>query len=133
GVWSHNPAVRTATSKPDYRVTRARPTRPTTESGCRLCRLLNALVRPRALGAAHLARVLAPHRPRRRRNAPSRLRPSIDAIRRARPARNVLHDEHGALAKERDRHRVEAHAVARDAGSGVGGAGLREPPIVQVC
>jgi hypothetical protein len=28
---------------------------------------------------------------------------------------------HGALADERDRHRVEAHAVARDAAGGVGG------------
>ena len=34
-------------------------------------------------------------------------------------ARDVLHDGHGALADERDRHRVGAHAVARDAAGGV--------------
>jgi len=39
-------------------------------------------------------------------------------------ARDLLHDRHGALADERDRHRVGAHAVARDAAGGVGGAGL---------
>jgi len=32
------------------------------------------------------------------------------------------HDRHGALAHERDGHRVGAHAVARDAAGGVGGA-----------
>jgi hypothetical protein len=37
-----------------------------------------------------------------------------------------------ALAHERDRHRVEAHAVARDAAGGVEDAGSRKPPIVQV-
>ena len=31
------------------------------------------------------------------------------------------HDRHGALANQRDRHRVGAHAVARDAEGGVGG------------
>jgi len=38
---------------------------------------------------------------------------------------------HGALADERDGHRVGAHAVACDAAGGVGGAGPRTPPIVQ--
>jgi hypothetical protein len=37
-------------------------------------------------------------------------------------ARDVLHDGHGALADERDWHRVGAHAVARDAAGGVGGS-----------
>ena len=41
--------------------------------------------------------------------------------RRARLARDVLHDRDGALADERDGHRVGAHAVARDAAGGVGG------------
>jgi hypothetical protein len=33
----------------------------------------------------------------------------------------LRHDRHGALADERDGHRVGAHAVARDAAGGVGG------------
>ena len=36
-------------------------------------------------------------------------------------ARDVLHNGDGALADERDRHRMGAHAVARDAAGGVGG------------
>jgi hypothetical protein len=43
-------------------------------------------------------------------------------------AGDVLHDRDGALADERDGHRMGAHAVARDAAGGVGGAqesGLR--------
>ena len=36
-------------------------------------------------------------------------------------ARDLLHDRDGALADERDRHRVGAHAVAADAARGVGG------------
>ena len=35
-------------------------------------------------------------------------------------ARDVLHDWDGALADQRDRHRVGAHAVARDTAGGVG-------------
>jgi hypothetical protein len=35
--------------------------------------------------------------------------------------RDVLHDGDGVLADERDRHRVGAYALARDAASGVGG------------
>jgi hypothetical protein len=31
------------------------------------------------------------------------------------------HNGHGALANERDGHRMGAHAVARDAAGGVGG------------
>jgi hypothetical protein len=37
-------------------------------------------------------------------------------------AGDLLHDRDGALADERDRHRVGAHAVARDAAGGAGGA-----------
>ena len=37
-------------------------------------------------------------------------------------ASELLHHGDGALADERDRHRMGAHAVARDAAGGVGGA-----------
>jgi len=46
------------------------------------------------------------------------LRPPVDSVRRARLARNVLQEWDGALADERDRHRMGADAVARDAASG---------------
>ena len=36
--------------------------------------------------------------------------------------RELLHDRDGTLADERDRHRMGAHAVARGAAGGVGGA-----------
>src|SRR5262249_61764071 len=49
------------------------------------------------------------------------LRPSVDALRRAWLAGDVLYDRDGALADECDGHRVEADALARDAASGVGG------------
>jgi len=42
------------------------------------------------------------------------LRSPTHALRRARLARNVLRERHGALARGRDRHRVGANAVARD-------------------
>jgi hypothetical protein len=42
-------------------------------------------------------------------------------VRRARLARDVLYDGDGTLAHERDRHRMGAHAVARDSAGGVGG------------
>jgi len=45
---------------------------------------------------------------------------------RARLAGDVLHDRDGALADERDGHRVGAHALARDAAGGVGGAEASE-------
>ena len=35
-------------------------------------------------------------------------------------ARDLLHERDGAFAHERDRHRVGAHAVARDAARSVG-------------
>ena len=44
--------------------------------------------------------------------------------------RYVLHDRHGALAHERDGHRLGAHAVARDAAGGVGRVGKRGRAIV---
>jgi hypothetical protein len=46
---------------------------------------------------------------------------------RARLARDVLHDRHGAFADQCDRDRVGAHAVAHDAAGGVGGAEKRGP------
>src|SRR5499433_2262508 len=92
---------------------RARSTRPTSESSSGLRRVLSALVRPRALGIAHLARLLAWHRPRRRGDAPPGLRPPVHAVRRPRLACDLLHDRDGALADERDQHRVGTDAVAR--------------------
>ena len=44
----------------------------------------------------------------------------------ARLARHVLHDRDGALAHERDRHRVGAHALARDTAGGMGGVEARQ-------
>src|SRR5262245_46142630 len=48
-------------------------------------------------------------------------------------ASDLLHDRDGALAHERDQHRVGTHAVACDAAGGVGSAGPHQPSIVQVC
>jgi hypothetical protein len=45
----------------------------------------------------------------------------LQLVRRERLARDVLHDREGTLADERNRHRVGAHALARDAAGGVGG------------
>src|SRR5215470_11154393 len=100
----------------------ARPAWPTSERGSRLRRLLDALVRSRALGAALMARLVVRHRPRRRGDAPPGFRPATDPVRRPRLARDLLHDRHGTLADECDWHRLGAHAVARDAAGGVGGA-----------
>jgi hypothetical protein len=47
----------------------------------------------------------------------------LNAVRRKRLARDILHDRHGALADERDRHWMGAHAVACDAAGGVAGRG----------
>ena len=43
------------------------------------------------------------------------------AVRRARLAGDVLHERDGTLADERDRHRMGADTLARDAAGGVGG------------
>ena len=48
------------------------------------------------------------------------LRSPAHPVRRARLAGDVLHDGDGALADERDGHRVGAHGVACDAASGWG-------------
>jgi hypothetical protein len=45
---------------------------------------------------------------------------ATDPLRRPRLARDVLHDRDGALADERDRHRIGADAVAGRAECGVG-------------
>src|SRR5262249_20282647 len=71
---------------------------------------------------ARLARFLVWRRPRRRGDAPPRLRPATGAVRRARLAGDVLHDRDGALAHERHWNRVGADTVARDAAGGLGGA-----------
>ena len=49
------------------------------------------------------------------------LRPFTHPLRRTGLASDVLHDRDGALAHERDGHRMGAHAVARDTAGGVGG------------
>ena len=81
-----------------------------------------ALLRPPTLGAAHLARLPDRHRPRRCGDAPPGIRPPVDAVRRPRLACDLLHNRDGALADERDGHRVGADAVAPDVEGGVGGA-----------
>jgi hypothetical protein len=58
-------------------------------------------------------------RTRRHRDGAAGLRPSTDAIRREGMARDLLHNRDGALAKERDGHRVGAHALAHDAAGGM--------------
>src|SRR5437667_11061584 len=55
------------------------------------------------------------------------LRSPTDAVRREGLARDLLHDRDGALAYKRPGPRVGAHAVARDAASGVGGAKTGRP------
>src|SRR2546428_11168331 len=94
--------------------------RPTPTGGTRLRRAPSPVVRSRALGAEVLARLLVRHRPRCRGDAAPGLRPSTHALRRARLARDVLHDRDGALANERDGHWMGADALARDAAGGVG-------------
>ena len=42
----------------------------------------------------------------------------------------VLHNWDGTLADERDRHRMGAYALARDAAGGVGGAGFRTGAVI---
>jgi hypothetical protein len=50
----------------------------------------------------------------------------LQLTRYARLAGDVLHDRDGTLGDQRHRHRLGAHAVARDAAGGVGGVlGLR--------
>ena len=44
-------------------------------------------------------------------------------------SRDVLHDRYGALADQRDGYRVGAHALARDAAGGVGGAEERRQAL----
>src|SRR5262245_59569052 len=77
--------------------------------------------------------LLGRHRTDRRRHGSPRLRPATDPVRRARVASYLLHHGHGALADERDGHRVGADAVARDAAGSVGGAEERKPPIIHMC
>ena len=48
------------------------------------------------------------------------------ALRRARLAGDVLHHRDGAFTDECNRHRLGAHALARDAAGGVGGVVARK-------
>jgi len=50
------------------------------------------------------------------------LRSSTHAIRREGLARDLLHDRDGALADERDRHWLGAHAVSYGADGGIPGS-----------
>ena len=102
-------------------IARARPTRPAPESSTRIRRAPSPVLRPLPLGSPNMARLLGGHRPGRSRHGAPGLRSPAHAVRRARLARDVLHDRDGALADERDGHRMGAHAVARDAAGGVGG------------
>ena len=52
-------------------------------------------------------------------------------VRRSWLASDLLHDGHGALRDERDRHRLGAHAVARDAAGG--GAALSGAELQRIC
>src|SRR4030095_5822512 len=67
-----------------------------------------------------LAGLLAWRRRCRARHGASGPRSPAYAVRRARLASDVRPDWDGALADERDRHWMGAHAVARDAAGGVG-------------
>ena len=55
------------------------------------------------------------------------LRPASDSVRRAWLAGHLLHDRDGALAHERDGHRMGAHTLARDAAGCEGGATTGQP------
>ncbi len=55
------------------------------------------------------------------------LRPPTDPLRREGLARDLLHDRDGALADERDGHRMGAYAVARDASRGAEGVKEQRP------
>jgi hypothetical protein len=72
-----------------------------------------ALLRSSPLGTPDLAGLLAWNRTRRRWHRPPGLRSPAHALRRARLARDVLHDGDGALGDERDRLGVGADTVAR--------------------
>src|SRR5262249_7385299 len=71
-----------------------------------------ALVRPRALGAADVARLVDGHWSSRCRHAPPGLRSPAHSVRRARLASHLLHDGDGALADQRDGHGLGAHTLA---------------------
>src|SRR4030095_15332807 len=91
---------------------------------------LDALVRPRALGAAE-ARLLGRHRARHRRHGAPGLRPSTHAYD-EKGWRATFYTTGGALTYQRHGHPMGAHAVARDAAGGVGGATEAVRPRVSV-
>ena len=64
----------------------------------------------------------------------ARIRRALSSVLRPSPLRDLLHERDGTFADERDRHRMGAHALARDATGGVGGAeeGRRTKPAVSV-
>src|SRR5262249_46901867 len=121
GARPHDPAVGARAGGSADRIARAQPARPTPASSSRVRWAPTSLVRPRSLGAPVLARLVGWYRARGHWDAPPRLRPSTDPVRRARVAGHVLHDRDRAFAHERDGYRMGAHAVVRDAAGGVAG------------
>src|SRR5262245_16192274 len=97
------------------------PARPTPESSTRLRRMLDALAPSRAPYRSLLPRLVGwPWSHRSRHGSPG-LRPPAYPLRRAGLESDLLHDRDGALAHERDGHRMGADALARDTAGGVGG------------
>src|SRR5438094_9545991 len=86
------------------------------------CRLLRAtvgfarcsmaLVRSRALRTTDLARLLGRNRTCHRWYGATGLRPPANPLRREELARYLIHDRDGALAHERDGHRMGTDALA---------------------
>src|SRR5437870_1057208 len=74
--------------------------------------MLPALLRPRPARPPHVARLVGCDWTRLGRHGAPGLRPSTHALRREGLARDVLYDRDGALAYERDGHRVGADALA---------------------
>jgi hypothetical protein len=96
-------------------------------SSTRLRRAPSPVVRPFPLGAPDMARLLVRHRTGCSRHGAPGLRSPAHALRRARLARDLLHDRDGTLADERDGHRMGADAVACGPGCGAGGTQEGEP------
>ena len=88
------------------------------------------------LGASCFPRHLARHPDRHRAHCcahgPARLRPELDALRRAGRAGDVLREQPGALAHEGDRIRLGAHGLASRAAGRVGGARQTGMTVLEV-
>src|SRR2546422_11777586 len=100
--WPHGAAASRGRGRPPLPKAHERLTRPAPRGSARLRRAPSPVVRPRALGAAVLAGLLARYRRRHARYGSARLRSAAYALRRARLAGDVLHERDGALDHERD-------------------------------